>query len=765
MEDMDDDFLKEIINELINEANEGLDQLEQDLLALEEDHEDKDVINRIFRTIHTIKGSSGAVGFNKIQNLAHKGETLLDLVRSDVVIVTPELISAQLELMDALRENFADLEANGVENDVDYSELEDKLHAMANPDATPSEDKESAESSSDPEETPESPESIEENEPIDQDSTEEVEVEDKTEETPNVAKKDTPPAKKKAESAPSKTIKESFIKVDVKQLDSLMNMVGELVLARNQIIQQSSSLSDDSLLVGAAQRLNIITSDLQQNMMKTRMQPVESAWTKFPRVVRDLCRDLNKNINLVMEGKETELDRSLIEAIKDPLMHIIRNSCDHGAETKEERAQTSKPDAVSLILRAYHESGLVVIEIIDDGRGVNIEKVKAKAVRNGVITQAQSDAMGEREAANLIFNPGLSTAEQVSNVSGRGVGMDVVKSNIEKIGGSVDLQSEWGKGTNLKIKIPLTLAIIPALIVTSAGERFAIPQMSLLELVRLDGDDVEKSLETVCGTPVYRLRGNLLPLVYLNEQLKLQHSDRDEDGNLKPVNIVVLQAEGVSFGLVVDEINDSEEIVVKPLSKHLKDIACFAGATIMGDGKVALILDTLGIAHTSQVLVNAASEEMLQANQQSTTENGHTETLLLFRLGESSRMAIQLSKVSRIEEFPRDQIQIIRHQSVIQYRDQILTLVDLANYVHGLENVYYNEQETVQVIVYSVGEQSIGIIVSEILDIVEHPLDVGTQADTQGIIGSYTINDYITEVINAEEIMTMVDPQTKRRLA
>jgi two-component system chemotaxis sensor kinase CheA len=347
-------------------------------------------------------------------------------------------------------------------------------------------------------------------------------------------------------------------------------------------------------------------------------------------------------------------------------MHIIRNSVDHGAETREERAKTNKPKTVKLLLRAYHESGLVVIEIIDDGRGVNIEKVKAKAVKNGAITQAQADAMSEREAANLIFNPGLSTAEVVSNVSGRGVGMDVVKSNIEKIGGSVDLQSEFGKGTNLKIKIPLTLAIIPALIVTSAGERFAIPQMSLLELVRLDGDDVEKSLETVCGTPVYRLRGKLLPLVYLNDQLKLDYQDTDEDGNLKPVNIVVLQAEGVSFGLVVDEINDSEEIVVKPLSKQLKDLPCFAGATIMGDGKVALILDILGIAHMSKVLVNAAAEELLQANKETAGKNGNMETLLLFRVGTEGRMAIQLSKVSRIEEFMRRSIQTIRHQNVIQ---------------------------------------------------------------------------------------------------
>ena len=409
------------------------------------------------------------------------------------------------------------------------------------------------------------------------------------------------PAAEQAEARGS-AVSDSTIRVDVGLLDKLMNLVGELVLARNQVLQFTSQ-SADSAFLATSQRLNLITTELQGSVMKTRMQPIGNVWSKLPRVVRDLAAACGKEVRLEMEGKETELDKTIIEAIKDPLTHIVRNSVDHGIERPETRVERRKPAEGCLKMRAYHEGGQVIIEITDDGGGIDCERVKQKALQRALITPEQAARMSDHEALYLIFLPGFSTAEKVTNVSGRGVGMDVVKTNIERIGGTVDLQSQPGKGTTLKIKIPLTLAIIPALIVTSGGDRFAIPQVSLLELVRLEVEQASQQIEFIHGAPVYRLRGQLLPFAYLNRELRL--NDADDDG-LKPsveaTTIVVLQADGHPFGLVVDEINDTEEIVVKPLGKQLKGVASFAGATIMGDGRVALILDVLGLAQRAGVV-------------------------------------------------------------------------------------------------------------------------------------------------------------------
>ncbi|MCA9786569.1 MAG: chemotaxis protein CheA, partial [Candidatus Cloacimonetes bacterium] len=376
-------------------------------------------------------------------------------------------------------------------------------------------------------------------------------------------------------------ISDSSIRVDVALLDNLMNLVGELVLSRNQIMQLMGEVENTGLYL-TGQRLNHITSELQESVMKTRMQPIGNIWNKFPRVVRDLAHSCGKHIRLEMDGKETELDKTLIEAIKDPMTHLVRNSVDHGIETPEQRLAARKPAEGVLTLRSHHEGGMVIIEVSDDGAGLDAERIRAKAVERGVVTPEQAARMSEKELHGLIFMPGFSTAKTVTNVSGRGVGMDVVKTNIEKIGGSVDLDSTAGKGSTVRIKIPLTLAIIPALIITCSNERFAVPQVSLLELVRLEGENARKSIEMISGAPVYRLRGKLLPLVYLHDELKLPSTRNPESD---PLNIVVLQADSQQFGLVVDQINDSEEIVVKPLGRQLKTISQFAGATIMGDGR------------------------------------------------------------------------------------------------------------------------------------------------------------------------------------
>jgi two-component system chemotaxis sensor kinase CheA len=534
----------------------------------------------------------------------------------------------------------------------------------------------------------------------------------------------------------------SNIRVDVNLLDKLMNLVGELVLARNQILQFTGTLKESSFL-GTAQRLNLITTELQEGVMKTRMQPIGSVWHKFPRVVRDLSVQFGKQVHIEMEGSETELDKTIIEAIKDPLTHIIRNAIDHGIELPAERTKTGKAAEGRLSLRAFHEGGQVNIEVADDGGGIHLERLKQKAIERGQITADQAARMSEREALNLIFLPGLSTAAKVTNISGRGVGMDVVKTNIEKIEGTVDVHSVAGEGTTLKIKIPLTLAIIPALIATSGGERFAIPQVSLLELVRLEGPEAAQGIENIHGAPIYRLRGHLLPLVYLNQQLQLAERHTDT------VNIVVLQADDRQFGLVVDEINDTEEIVVKPLGKQLKGISCFAGATIMGDGEVALILDVMGIAQMANVVTEVREHACAELGTRQTDTAIGRDAWLVFRVGGSRRMAIPLALVSRLEEIPASDIERSGSQLVVQYRGHIMPLVDIAQ---CLEVGQATRGEKLQVIVYQEKGHSVGLLVDQILDIVEQAVVVDETATASGLLGSAVIQDRVTDLLNVAAV-------------
>ncbi len=539
-------------------------------------------------------------------------------------------------------------------------------------------------------------------------------------------------------------IASNTIRVDVALLDKVMNLVGELVLARNQVLQFTDT-QEDSTFLSAAQRLNLITTELQEGVMKTRMQPIGNVWSKLPRVVRDLAVGCGKQVEVLMEGADTELDKTIIEAIKDPLTHIVRNSIDHGIEMPKQRVGSGKPAQGHLVLRAFHEGGQVNIEVSDDGRGIDIDKLKAKAIAKGMISVEQAARMGERELLNLAFAPGLSTAEQVSNISGRGVGMDVVKTNIEKIGGTIDLQSARGKGTLLKIKIPLTLAIIPALIVTSGAERFAIPQVSLIELVRCEGEQAIHGIENVHGAAVYRLRGNLLPLVYLNRELKLTSKPDGES-----VNIVVLQAGDRQFGLVVDEINDTEEIVVKPLSKQLKSVSCFAGATIMGDGRVALILDVLGLAQMTHVVSQQHEQTTAQQTNKSGDAGGARESWLLFRLGSSGRMAIPLSLVSRLEEFSVSQVERFAGHEVIQYRDQIMPLLRLSD---ALGYSGSTAGELLPVVVTSRQGQNIGLVVDEILDIAEQSAAVQQIGEAEKLKGAAVIQQRVTDLLDVPALL------------
>ncbi|MEZ5361223.1 MAG: chemotaxis protein CheW [Bryobacterales bacterium] len=541
---------------------------------------------------------------------------------------------------------------------------------------------------------------------------------------------------------------DSNIRVSVDLLDSLMNLVGELVLARNQILQFTQT-QEDSGFVSASQRLNLITTELQADVMKTRMQPIRVVWNKYPRVVRDLGQAFGKQIELQVEGADTELDKTIIEAIKDPLTHIIRNSCDHGIETPETRVLAGKPAWGRLLLKAYHEGGQVNIEIVDDGAGIDPQKLKQKALQKGRIAPDQAERMTDREALSLIFLPGLSTAAKVTNVSGRGVGMDVVRTNIEKIGGSIDLQSTVGRGTTIKIKIPLTLAIIPALVVACGRERFAIPQVNLLELVRIEpGRD--QQIERIQGAPVYRLRGKLLPLIYLDDVLRINSARAERES----VNIVVLQADEQTFGLVVDDVQDTAEIVVKPLSKLLKSLAYCAGATIMGDGRVALILDVLGLAQMGGVIGETRQHGTLAFEMQGESA-GEKQAVLLFRAGSQERVAVPLALVDRLEEFARERIEMSGGRPVVQYRNKILPLFSLAEFLGRGSGSKLPEK--VRAIVFTEGSKRLGVIVDEIVDIVEESIQVRARSSRRGVMGSAVIDGMVTDFVDLQAIIEEVD--------
>ncbi len=554
------------------------------------------------------------------------------------------------------------------------------------------------------------------------------------------------------ESARSSSAADANIRVGVVLLDKLMDLVGELVLTRNQILQFNAE-REDAALTATSQRLNHITSELQEGVMKTRMQPIGVVWNNLPRVVRDMAVSLEKQIDLKMEGAETELDRTIIEAIKDPLIHLVRNACDHGIELPGARIARGKPTQGTLTLRAYHEGGQVNIEVSDDGAGIDVLVLRKKSVENGHLRPDEAEKLSDRETLNLIFLPGFSTVQKVTNLSGRGVGMDVVKSHIEKIGGVVDISSRPGQGTAIKIRIPLTLAIIPGLVITSGGERFVIPQVSLLELIRLDDDASGKHIEFVHGAPVYRRRGSLLPITYLNQVLGLKSDDGAGAGCM-----VVLQADDRQFGLVVDGINDTQEIVVKPLAKQLKGLTLYAGATIMGDGRVALILDVLGIGQRSGVFggVREAVRAVEIEKEQAEVEK---QRLLLIRAGSFQRVAVPLSLVARLEEFPLSAVEHAGGGDVIQYRERILPLVSLRAVLEGDEPEPREHPDPLQVVVFNNGSHSLGMVVDQILDVVEADVTSRQESRRKGLLGSGVVGKLVTDFL---DLGTVIDATSDR---
>jgi len=723
---------QDMIREFLVESYENLSRLDQELVELEKRPKDAGLLASIFRTIHTIKGTCGFFAFSTLERITHDAESLLSQLRDGQRELSPPLVSLILETVDATRKVLASIEASGEEGPELFEELARRLRAAAQstagveslpgPGVLPGP---VAEPPGPPAEAPGSPA-----EPKDDNGSSHLAVSQKPEE----------------DTARSSAVADANIRVGVGLLDKLMDLVGELVLTRNQILQFNAE-REDAALNATSQRLNLITTELQEGVMKTRMQPIGMVWNKLPRVVRDMAVALGKQIRLDMEGTETELDRTIMEAIKDPLVHLVRNACDHGIEPPEVRVHAGKPPQGRLTLRAYHEGGQVNIELGDDGSGIDVARVKQKAIEKGLLRPEQAQKLSDREAFNLIFQAGFSTAQTVTNVSGRGVGMDVVKSHIEKIGGIVDVFSRFGEGTTVKLKIPLTLAIIPGLVITSGGERFVIPQVSLLELIRLEGDSSEKRIEYVHGTPVYRRRGSLLPIAYLNQVLGLKSAEQAE-----AVNMVVLQAEDRQFGLVVDGINDTQEIVVKPLGKQLKGITEYAGATIMGDGRVALILDVLGIGQRSGVLAETREQARASAEQQ-TPSGIEQQRLLLFRAGSFERLAIPLSLVARLEEFPRNSIEHAGGSQVVQYRNQILPLV-LLRAVLGCGGPDQDETpDPVQVVVFNDGDRSVGVVVDQILDVAEEEVTVRRKSSRKGLLGSAVVGKRVTDFLDLNQVI------------
>jgi len=753
----------EMIRDFLVESFENLDRMDQELLILEKEPTNTAVINSVFRTIHTIKGTCGFFAFENLESLGHIGENLLDSLRAGKKKLTPDITNVLLKMSDAIRELLQLIENTGNSGDNQHQDLKFLLahHNSSSVSQAPATEltleEEFAlivaerdaleESKSASEEGAVAVASVEHSQETEAASSSESIESSVVEGSPVAGVKSD--VQKPQESGGG--LQDSSIRVDVQLLDSLMNLVGELVLARNQL-RQITSTSQDQTFQSTFQRLNIITTELQEGVMKTRMQPIASVWGKFPRVVRDVAQQCSKQVRLVMEGKETELDKTIIEAIKDPLVHLVRNAIDHGIEMPADRKKAGKQEEGVLTLRAYHEGGYVMIEIQDDGGGLRVARIKSKAVERGLITQEKSNTMLDQEVFKLIFQPGFSTAEQVTNLSGRGVGMDVVRINIEKIGGALEVDSEPGKGTRLKIRIPLTLAIVPALIVSCEEEAFAIPQVSLIELVRLDEDLFDTDLETIKGATFYRLRGNLLPLVYLSEELKVnmvrpQHRERKK-GKARVINIVVVRADSQVFGLVVDDVHDTEEIVVKSLSKSIKGLGVYAGATIMGDGRVALILDVMNIAQRSQVLHERVAAQESESASVASLVNEDEIPLLIVELGHNEPAAIPLELVRRLEEFASSKVESLNGRSVVQYRGGILDLIDLRT-VRGYNDTTPDGQDdSCQVIVLNDKDRQVGFMVRGIMDVVKQSIDSSRTAARHGSKGAAIIQDRIMDVLD-----------------
>jgi two-component system chemotaxis sensor kinase CheA len=753
--------MDDLLSEFLTETAESLDVIDTELVRFESQPEDKATLNNIFRLVHTIKGTCGFIGLPRLESIAHAGETLLGKFRDGALPVTPAAVSLVLASIDRIKAILAHLAAEQVEPPGDDRDLiaelerasEGGLVAVAPPPP--------------PKPAPvivTAPEPPEGEGRWDADqgrflrpgevSLADLEAAFNATEGPEpvevkpVAAVAVVAAMPDHDEDKKSALGTSTIRVNVDVLESLMTMVSELVLTRNQLLQILRN-STDSEFKAPLQRLSGVTAELQECVMKTRMQPIGSAWKKLPRIVRDASNDLNKKIDLVMEGEATELDRQVLELIKDPLTHMIRNSCDHGVETIAQRLAAGKSENGTIKLRAYHQGGHILIEVSDDGAGLHTDRIRSKAIEKGVIDIAESMAMTDAQIHRLIFAPGFSTAAKVTNISGRGVGMDVVKTNVELIGGTIDLRSRQGHGTTFIIKIPLTLAIISALIVGVEDHRFALPQLSVLELVRA-GKRFEHKIELINSTRVLRLRDHLLPLVALSDCLNLIV---DEDRGDRSACIVIMQVGELRFGLIVDEVFDTEEIVVKPLSKRLGAMSEYSGATILGDGSVIMILDPNGVSRSVANVersVNRLLDEQSRAAAAAAKASEHKVSLLLFSAGGSEPRACPLSLVTRLEDLDASTIEMTSRGPVVQYRGRLMPLAPAGGMVR--------HDGRQPVLVFSQGSVVVGLAVDAILDIVEEPLDIQLGGQAPGVLGTAVLKGKSTEIVDVGHYLSQAEP-------
>ncbi|WND01887.1 chemotaxis protein CheW [Temperatibacter marinus] len=877
--------MDDLLNEFLTETSEAIDVVDVELVKLEQDPNNKEVLDNIFRLVHTIKGTCGFLGLPRLESVAHASENVLGKFRDGELEVTEHAVTVILESLDRIKDILAGLEETEEEPQGDDNDLIDRLDAIAEgslasepeadvieadivdqglgrplkagevtleeleaafasapgPEAGGADDSAGDEMDMEAEmaaamEEEQAADIVEANtsasEPLydrvggedaiavmahlmssrlpndpklskffkdstvdqrkgrlsgimtalfrdDLDSADnvarlmitmpgfddkcfdallvfmksvmtecQVEADTRDEAIMSfelVREAVVSSSKAKAEAATAKTSGDTkrtsqSIRVSVDLLEDLMNMVSELVLTRNQLLQISRDM-DNSELGVPLQRLSQCTTELQEGVMKTRMQPIGNAWAKLPRIVRDLTVELDKKIELEMRGAETELDRQVLELIKDPLTHMVRNSADHGVEMPAERLALGKPETGTIILDAYHEGGHIIVEIRDDGRGIPVEKLKGKILEKELATESELSEMSDNQIQKFIFHPGFSTAEKVTSVSGRGVGMDVVRSNIEKIGGTIDMVSIEGKGSTFEIKIPLTLAIVSALIVKADGERFAIPQISVLELVRASSDS-EYRIEKIKDAPVLRLRNRLLPLVYLNEILDFSTREELEADEDKDDFIIVAQVGAYTFGIVVDQVFDTEEIVVKPVAPILKDIPIYSGNTILGDGSVIMILDPNGIAARSNAGASDQVEDKVEEDVVHKASSDENESMLVFRAGSENNKAVQLSLIARLEDIAIDEIEMSNGRHVVQYRGALMPIIKADP---TMEFVSEGRQP---VLVFTDREYTMGLAVDQIMDIVDDKLDIKLASDNESVVGSAVVDGNTTEIIN-----------------
>ncbi|KJC56493.1 ATPase [Bradyrhizobium sp. LTSPM299] len=767
--------MDDLLREFLTETGESLDTVDNQLVRFEQDPNNAKILDNIFRLVHTIKGTCGFLGLPRLEALAHAGETLMGKFR-DGMPVKAEAVTLILSSIDRIKEILAGLEATEAEPEGDDRDLIDQLEAMvergmaAMAAAAAEEMPEVAAPPVQPAmsegtlvvQTLERPlrpgeVSLDELERAFRETAPEVVVPAPVAkpaapavaavaaaEPAEVAKK---PARKAAAAEgdvpEGDKIANQSIRVNVDTLEHLMTMVSELVLTRNQLLEISRRNEDTEFKV-PLQRLSNVTAELQEGVMKTRMQPIGNAWQKLPRIVRDLSGELGKQIELEMHGADTELDRQVLDLIKDPLTHMVRNSADHGLETTAERVAAGKGEQGTIRLSAYHEGGHIIICIADNGRGLNTERIKAKAVQNGLVTEAELEKMTEAQIHKFIFAPGFSTAAAITSVSGRGVGMDVVRTNIDQIGGTIDIKSVAGEGASVTIKIPLTLAIVSALIVEAGGDRFAIPQLAVVELVRARANS-EHRIERIKDTAVLRLRNKLLPLIHLKKLLKI-----DDGATSDPENgfIVVTQVGSQTFGIVVDGVFHTEEIVVKPMSTKLRHIDMFSGNTILGDGAVIMIIDPNGIAKALGASGSSAHDMADDSASAHASSGEQLTSLLVFRAGSSQPKAVPLGLVTRLEEIATDKIELSNGRYMVQYREQLMPLVQMAG-------VNVQTQGAQPILVFADDGRSMGLVVDEIIDIVEERLNIEVAGSQEGILGSAVIKGQATEVIDVGHFLPM----------